>query len=167
MTLALIEEDYGSTVARMVARELLIQLRPAGESDTRFELAHYQTDPTERIAELPAWIVSHLQEKLTVESLAERACLCPRHFSRVFKQVFKCTPADFVEELRMSEARRRLLALRASIESIAASLGFNSSDTFRRAFERRVGTTPTHFRRQIRGDQHAPKPVPYPRRLAA
>lgn len=147
MALALIEEDYGAPVARAVARELVMRLRPAGEFDDSFRPTNYQADPAERVADLPAWVLAHLSEKLTVETLAERACLCPRHFSRVFKQVFNCTPADFVEELRLSEARRRLLGLRTTIESVAESVGFNSSDAFRRAFERRLGITPTAFRR--------------------
>jgi transcriptional regulator GlxA family with amidase domain len=88
---------------------------------------------------------------MTVDALAERSCLCPRHFSRVFKQVFECTPADFVEELRLSEARRRLIGWRTTVESVAESVGFKSSDACRRAFERRVGVTPTAFRRQANG----------------
>ena len=147
MTLALIEEDCGNQVAWSVARELVIRMRPAGEPDEQFEVAGYQSDPTERITELPAWISGHLHERLTVDALAARACLCPRHFSRVFKQVFNCTPADFVEDLRLNEARRRLIGLRTSVENVAESVGFRSSDAFRRAFERRVGVTPTAFRR--------------------
>ncbi|MEP7072511.1 MAG: helix-turn-helix domain-containing protein, partial [Verrucomicrobiota bacterium] len=73
----------------------------------------------------------------------------------LFKQIFECTPADFVEELRLSEARRRLLGVRTSVESVAESVGFNSSDAFRRAFERRVGVTPTAFRRRA----HSPESV--------
>ena len=147
MTLAMIEEDYGGQVALAVARELVMRLRPPGDGTRDFEPAHYQYDPAERVADLPAWIVAHLHETLTVEFLAERACLCPRHFSRVFKQVFHCTPADFVEELRLTEARRRLLSLHGSVESIAESVGFKSGDAFRRAFERRVGVSPSAFRR--------------------
>src|SRR4030095_10816104 len=100
---------------------------------------------------LPAWILTHLHEKMTVEELAARACLCPRHFSRVFKQIFNCTPADFVEELRLNEARRRLLGLRTTVERVAGSVGFKSSDASRRVFERRVGVTPTAFRRRGAG----------------
>jgi AraC-like DNA-binding protein len=40
-----------------------------------------------------------------VEALAARACLCPRHFSRLFKEVFRTTPAEFVQQLRLGEAR--------------------------------------------------------------
>lgn len=147
MTLALIQEDYGGEVARGVARELVMRLRPPGVGGDDFAPTIYQADPTERVAELPAWILGHLHERMTVDNLAERTCLCPRHFSRLFKQVFDCTPADFVEELRLSEARRRLLGLRTTVESVAESVGFKSSDAFRRAFERRVGVTPTAFRR--------------------
>jgi transcriptional regulator GlxA family with amidase domain len=169
MTLALIEEDYGGQVARAVARELVVRLRPPGESDELFELANFQSDPAERVVDLPGWISAHLHERLTVEALAKRTCLCPRHFSRLFKQVFNCTPADFVEELRLSEARRRLLGLRSSVESVAESVGFKSSDAFRRAFERRVGVTPTAFRRHAGGSAHsAPstKVVGHPRQVA-
>ena len=147
MTLALIQEDYGGEVARSVARELVMRLRPPGVGGDDFQPAIYQADPSERVAELPAWILGHLHERMTVDTLAERTCLCPRHFSRLFKQIFECTPADFVEELRLSEARRRLLGLRTTVESVAESVGFRSSDAFRRAFERRVGETPTAFRR--------------------
>jgi transcriptional regulator GlxA family with amidase domain len=116
------------------------------------------------VVELPAWILTHLHEKMTVEELAARACLCPRHFSRVFKQIFNCTPADFVEELRLSEARRRLLGLRTTVESVAGSVGFKSSDAFRRAFERRVGVTPTAFRRRAAGSAlpHVSRPQAHP-----
>jgi transcriptional regulator GlxA family with amidase domain len=148
MTLALIEEDCGREVARKVARELVLPLRPPGETTAEIEPIHYESDPMERVSELPAWILAHLHENLTVDGLAARACLCPRHFSRVFKEVFNCTPGHFVEELRLDEARRRLLGFRTTVSRIAESVGFKSADTFRRAFERHVGVTPTAFRRQ-------------------
>lgn len=147
MTLSLIQEDYGGEVTRAVARELVMRLPPPGLVGDDFEPMVYQADPTDRVAELPAWILGHLHERMTVDTLAERTCLCPRHFSRLFKQVYQCTPANFVEELRLGEARRRLLGLRTTVESIAESVGFKSSDAFRRAFERRVGVSPTAFRR--------------------
>ena len=64
----------------------------------------------------------------------------------LFKRIFHRTPADFVEHLRLTEARRRLLIPRNTIESVAASVGFKSADVFRRAFERRFGVTPRTFR---------------------
>ena len=146
MTLALIDEDYGAQVALSAARELVMRLRPAGDDESHVDLSQDQSSPTDRMAELPAWILSHLRENLSIEVLADRAGVCPRHFSRLFKKVFNSTPADFVEQVRLSEARRRLLIPRSSVESVAASIGFKSTDAFRRAFERRLGITPSAFR---------------------
>ena len=152
MTLALIEEDYGSQVARAVARELVVRLRPPGESDDALrELCQFPLRSRGTHCRSSSLDFRPSARAVDGGHLAEKACLCPRHFSRVFKQVFNCTPADFVEELRLSEARRRLLGLRTTVESVAESVGFKSSDAFRRAFERRVGVTPTAFRRRAVG----------------
>ena len=150
MTLALIEEDYGARVALSVAREMVVRLRPAGESGSVLDPSQFETAPSDRLAELPAWIAAHLNDDLSVEVLAARACLCPRHFSRLFKRFFKATPATFVERIRLEEARRCLSNSRHSIAGVASAVGFASADTFRRAFERRHGVSPIAFRRKSR-----------------
>jgi len=146
MTLSLIEEDYGKAIALEVARDLVIDLRPPGEKQDDIKPYNYELDPMERLADLPAWIVAHLQTNLSVESLAKRTSLCPRHFGRLFKKLYNTTPADFVEQLRLEESRRRLLSSGNSISTVAALVGFKSTDAFRRAFERRFGITPRDFR---------------------
>jgi len=146
LSLALIEEDYGAGVALSVARELVMYLKRPGGQEQYSEPLQFQTQSTDRFGDLAAWILGHLHRDLSVEVLADRACLCPRHFSRRFKEVFGTTPAAFVEGLRLNEARRRLALPNQSIESIAASVGFKSADVFRRAFERRFGVTPGSYR---------------------
>jgi transcriptional regulator GlxA family with amidase domain len=101
------------------------------------------------LADLPCWILSHLQIDLSVNILAERAGLCPRHFSRIFKRFFRTTPAEFVDRLRLNEARRRLLIPRYTVRTVAESVGFKSGDTFRRAFERRFGINPSNYRNRF------------------
>lgn len=149
MSLRMIEDDYGAETALAVAEEFGMSLhRPRHRRDDA--VAEYQAAVDDRLAELPGWITSRLAEDLSVEVLAEKACLCPRHFRRVFKRTFKSTPAEFVEQLRISEAERRLATQRASIESVATSVGFKTPEMFRRAFERRVGQTPSRFLREWR-----------------
>lgn len=151
MSLALIKEDFGAQTALRLARELVVSLRPAGSGDDR------QLDPfaesrgaEDRLEELPAWITSRLRSNLSVEVLAERACLCPRHFSRIFKRKYNVTPAEFVEHLRMTEAARRLAARSTTVEEVANSVGYKTSDVFRRAFERRYGMAPKKFQKLSR-----------------
>jgi transcriptional regulator GlxA family with amidase domain len=84
---------------------------------------------------------------LSVETLAARVFLSPRQFARAFKGEFGTTPAAFVEEARLAEANRRLSASGgpASLKALAQSVGYASEDVFRRAFERRFGTTPSAY----------------------
>src|SRR5215472_3845361 len=149
LSLALIEEDFGPRVALSVARELVVYLKRPGGQEQFSEPLKFQTQASDRFADLAAWIQGHLREDLSAEALADRACLSPRHFSRRFKDAFDATPAAFVESLRLTEARERLALPNQTIESVAASVGFKSADAFRRAFERRYGLKPTAYRKHF------------------
>jgi len=149
MTLLMIEDDYGPQIALATARELVVALRPPGDDEVEVNLADQQSSTIDRMGDLPAWIGTHLRHNLSVDVLAGRAGVCPRHFGRLFKQVFNSTPADFVERLRLGEARRQLVVPRSSVESVAASVGFKSPDAFRRAFERRHGISPSSYRKRF------------------
>jgi transcriptional regulator GlxA family with amidase domain len=156
LSLALIEEDYGPRVALRVARELVVYFKRPGGQEQYSEPLQFQMESTDRFADLVAWTSGHLQNDLSVEVLADRAGVCPRHFSRRFKSSFGTTPAAFVESLRLDEARRRLSTGHRAIEAVARSVGFRSADAFRRAFERRFQVTPgsyrTHFHLGRAGD---------------
>lgn len=149
LSLALIEEDYGPKVALAVARDLVVYLKRSGGQGQYSEPLRFQTQSTDRFSEITTWIAGHLHEDLSVDLLAERASCSRRHFSRLFKEVFGSTPADFVERLRLTEARHELALPRASLKGVAASVGFKSVDAFSRAFERRFGIRPTDYRHRF------------------
>jgi transcriptional regulator GlxA family with amidase domain len=163
LALFLIEEDYGQQVSLAVARELVVYLKRSGGQEQYSEPLQFQTESVSRFSDLTIWALTHLNEDLSVEALAGRACLCPRHFRRRFKAEFGTSPANFVERLRLDEARRRLSAGDNSIENVGMSVGFKSADAFRRAFERRLGVSPNHYRRRFTAIAQAPS-TPGPRR---
>jgi transcriptional regulator GlxA family with amidase domain len=146
LALALIEEDYGSRVALSVARDLVVYLKRPGGQTQFSEPLEFQTNATDHFADLASWMLAHLRSDLSLNALAKRACLSPRHFVRKFKQTFGSTPATVVENLRLDEARRRLSERTQTIDSVAASVGFHSDDAFRRAFQRRFVVKPSSYR---------------------
>ena len=146
LSIALIEEDFGPQVALAVARELVVYMRRSGGQNQFSEPLRFQLASSSRLADLAAWILTHLEQDLSVETLAERVHLCPRQLARRFKAEFKDSPAAFVLRLRLDEARRRLSDGKASIESIANSVGFSDPDGFRRAFVHRYGVPPLQYR---------------------
>jgi transcriptional regulator GlxA family with amidase domain len=146
LSLALIEEDYGRSVALLVARELVVFMKRPGGQQQYSEPLRFQSEATDRTTEVAAHIRSHLHQDLSVNVLANLAHLSYRQFSRNFKAAFLCSPAAYVEAARLDEARTRLCETRCSIEQLAASVGFASDDAFRRAFERRFGVSPSQYR---------------------
>ncbi len=142
LSLMLIEEDYGPQVASSLGRELVMYLAQRKEEERIAEPSYFQDQSTERFAQLVAWIVQNLDEDLSIETLARRACMCPGGFSRAFKSVFGTPPGKFVETLRLNEARRRLSTRRKALRSVATSVGFTNTGAFRRAFERQFGVEP-------------------------
>ena len=72
-----------------------------------------------------------------------------RHFTREFTRALGSPPADYVEQVRVDAARRLLEAEPILIGVAAARCGFGSAETMRRAFVRRLGVPPDHYRRHF------------------
>jgi transcriptional regulator GlxA family with amidase domain len=146
LSLALIEEDFGSRVALSVARELVVYLKRPGGQEQFSEPLRFQMESQDKFADLVAYMKGHLRSDLSTEVLADRVNLSTRQFSRRFKATFGTTPADFVEHFRLNEARERLILPDQTVDRVAYSVGFKSADVFRRAFERRFGLNPSNYR---------------------
>ncbi len=151
LALKLIEDDFGRDLALMVARRLVVFLkRPGGQSQFSAHLAA-QVAEEGRIQAVQHWILDHLSLDLTLASLAKRAAMSVRNFTRVFQSETGITPADFVEMARVDAARRLLEDSEAPLQRVASRCGFSSPDTMRRAFLRRIGIGPSDYRERFRG----------------
>jgi transcriptional regulator GlxA family with amidase domain len=145
LSLALIEEDYGRHIASVVAQDFVsAPMNGNGQHKLPSPLV-FDSQPADRFAELIPWIMRNLHEDLSINALARRACMSPSHFNRAFKSVFGSAPGEFVETLRINEAKRRLSVPKRTLETIAASVGFSDAQTFQRAFERRLGAKPRSY----------------------
>lgn len=146
LALALIAEDFGENLARRVAQEMVVYYRrPGGQSQFS---ALLEMDTGEgRFSDLLDWMRRHLSERLTVEILAEKAAMSPRHFARAFAYSVGMSPAKAVERLRLEAARERVEYSEEPIEMIAARTGFHDPERMRRAFLRAFGQPPQAMRR--------------------
>ena len=145
LALALLEEDHGRQKVRTVARDLVMYLQRAG-GQSQFSSFLARPEPArEPIESLKLWIPDHLREDLSVEALAERCAMSPRHFARVFAAETGVTPARFIERMRVSAAQSLLEEAAVSMKEIAARCGFGSGDSMRRAFARTLAVTPFEY----------------------
>jgi len=147
LTLALIEEDCGRTVAMHVARVLVVYLRRMGGQSQYSALLAAQVESTsDAFTELERWIAENLTADLRVERLAERAGMSPRNFARRYTETRKRTPARAVEAVRVDAARRALEETGDRIEEVARRCGFSDEEHMRGAFVRHVGIAPRAYR---------------------
>lgn len=149
LSLALGGEDLGEKLALKIARELVVYLKRAGGQGQFSEPLQFQTRAGDGFADLAQWMLRNLDKDLSAPILAARVHLGVRHFSRRFKQSFGLTPADYVERLKLDEARKRLTMKKHNIKPVAASVGYASADAFGRAFERRFGIRPSQYEKQF------------------
>jgi transcriptional regulator GlxA family with amidase domain len=146
LALSLVEEDWGWEVASGVARGMLIFMRRPGGQSQFSSYVFNEAKTRKDFRELQAWIVSHPEEDLSVETLAGRMAMSPRNFSRVFCQEIGITPAKFVERTRLEAARNLMLRSDLPMESIAGKCGFNNAEQMRRTFQRFLNISPQEYR---------------------
>ena len=91
---------------------------------------------------------------LSIEALADQACLSLYHFHRVFTAVAGETPGEMCRRLRMQRAAWQLCYTDASVTTIALGAGLASSQAFAKAFRRHYGCTPGAFRQDKRKNGH-------------
>ncbi|NOS76848.1 MAG: GlxA family transcriptional regulator [Nitrospira sp.] len=150
LALALIEADCSRDVAMEVARELVVYLkRPGGQSQFS-ELLRSQAQDRAAFDELHLWMTDNLSRKdLSVESLAEKAGMSPRNFSRIYKQKTGRSPAKAVEVFRVEAARRLLEDSSRNIDQIARKCGFGDEERMRVTFQRHLGVAPRDYRKRF------------------
>jgi transcriptional regulator GlxA family with amidase domain len=145
LALALVERDLGAERAREIARVMVMHHRRAGGQSQHSTLLDLDAK-SDRVQKALLYARSNLSEPLSVENLAQAACLSPRQFSRVFRAETGLSPAKAIENLRLEAARLMLEQGRLPIESIANETGFGDRERMRRSFVRAFGQTPQSIR---------------------
>lgn len=146
LALSLVEEDWGWEVAAAAARGMLVFMRRPGGQSQFSSYVFSEAKTRQDFRELQAWIISNPGADLSVESLAERMTMSPRHFSRLFCQEVGITPAKFVNRVRLEAAKNMMLQTDQPVEGVAVNCGFNSGEQMRRSFQRLLKTTPQDYR---------------------
>lgn len=147
LALSMVEDDHGTEIAQTVARWLVLYLRRPG-GQTQFAapvwMPRAKRAPIRAVQEA---IESQPGGAHSIEDLAARAAMSPRHFTRVFTVEVGEAPGQYVERIRTEAARRQLEETDDTVVAIATRCGFGTAETMRRNFIRRVGISPDQYRK--------------------
>ena|SRR5215813_1834885 len=101
-----------------------------------------------RLRRILDYVEQHLEEEITVEGLANVACLSTYHFARMFASAVGIPPHRYVSQQRLRNAMGLLAEGKVPLSDIALRSRFSSQASFNRAFRRATGMTPGEYRRR-------------------
>lgn len=149
LTLALVEEDHGHAVAMAVAKRMVLFLRRSGNQAQFSASLRRQERAPQRLRDLSAFVLEHVDEHLPVERIAAGIGMSPRTLNRWCRQHFDESPAELVRRLRIDEARRLLTDTSLPVKDISARAGLGDPSTLWRAFMQHLGVTPAEYRQRF------------------
>lgn len=99
-----------------------------------------------RVRSVADYVAMHPEEKFTPETMAGMVGLSKQRFSSLFKKNMGKSPMEYMREIKMTTAARRLLVSNEPINEIAYSIGYEDPNYFIREFKKAFGCTPNRYR---------------------
>jgi transcriptional regulator GlxA family with amidase domain len=149
LTLYLVARFCGEAEAVRIAKIFVIGDRSSGQLPYA-AMARPKRHEDAVVADCQAWIADHYAEPNPVARMVERSGLPERTFKRRFRAATGYAPVDYVQALRIEEAKHLLETSPDPTESVANAVGYEDSAFFRRLFKRRAGVSPARYRQRFR-----------------
>jgi transcriptional regulator GlxA family with amidase domain len=148
LALYLIARFSGEAEARRIARAFLIGDRSEGQMPFA-AMARPRQHEDGAVAEAQLWIADHYTLPNPVARMAERAGLPERTFTRRFRKATGYGPVEYVQALRIEEAKQMLETTDEPTDAVALAAGYADPVFFRRLFKRQVGVSPARYRQRF------------------
>ncbi len=103
------------------------------------------TDIYQRIAAAKVYIDDNYHEPIDLERISQQAFLSRFHFHRLFRQVYRRTPHQYLTRKRLDKAKD-LLAGNKPINEVCIEIGFESIGSFSVLFKKEIGFAPQYYR---------------------
>jgi len=105
-------------------------------------------DKITAVGKMQAYIIAHLDEEITLESVSRVSGYSKYHATRIFKELTHKTPFETIRALRLTKAAQALQGSDGKVVDVALDSGFNSHDGFTRAFARQFDITPQKYQQE-------------------
>lgn len=136
-------------LAPLIEREIVYRLLTSDQGARLRQIGRPDTAAS-RINRALRWLRTHFAEPMRIDDLARLAGMSASAFHRHFKAVTTLTPLQYQKQLRLQEARRRLLIRQADVASIGLAVGYDSASQFSREYHRQFGAPPGRDAERLR-----------------
>ena len=138
LALHLVQQLWGPYFAAQIAKEVVVYFR-RGPDDPQFSVfIQHRNHMDHRIHTIQDRLAQSLDQKLTVEDLADTVSMSPRNLTRLFKKTTQITIGDYLEKLRVERAAQ-LIGEGQTVQSAALHCGLKSPNQLRSLLRRHHG----------------------------
>jgi len=154
LLLYLIEKYNGRQAAIYCAK--MMQIDIDRNSQSAFVIFEGQKDHADaEIKKVQTFIEKNIEDKITVDLLAEKFLIPKRSLIRRFKKAAHSTPIEYIQRVKMEAAKRNLEINRKSINDIMYEVGYSDIKAFRTIFKKIAGLSPIEYRKKYNKDYAA------------
>jgi transcriptional regulator GlxA family with amidase domain len=135
--------------ALRIAKVYLLKLHPEGQLPYRALIrSGVATDPV--VQALQRQLAEHFRDAHALARAIAHVGVAERTIKRRFRAATGSTPIEYLQHLRIEEAKRLLETRSVAVEDVGHEVGYEDGSFFRRLFKRTVGLTPSAYRRMFR-----------------
>ncbi len=149
LTVHFIQRLYNKRIASHVERHFSHEIRRSYESSGYFEEAHSR-HPDEDIIQVQLWLQDNYPREVALSQVAQRFGLSTRTLNRRFKAATGQTPLEYLQEIRINNARDLLKTSNLTIAEIADKVGYQDTGYFTSLFKKQLAITPREYRATVR-----------------
>lgn len=144
-----IETHYGAAVANQVSRHFTHEVKRSYTSSFLTQTPqHLHQDET--IVEIQDWLHNAYNEPMTLQSLAAKFQLSVRSLNRRFKLATGKSPMQYLQQIRLDNAKELLRNSNLAIAEVAFSTGYTDSSHFAAQFRKSMSLSPSAYRDMVR-----------------
>jgi len=148
LALYLVEKYLGKEVVSDCAKLLVFDpVRQKQSPYMSFEAQKGHED--QAILTAQEWLESHFKQEVVLDELAEHVGLGSRTFKRRFKLATNENPINYLQRIRVEQAKNKLEKTTDSVNKIIWSVGYEDISSFRQLFKRFTGLTPKDYRQKF------------------
>lgn len=160
---------FGKDVSRLLHNDLvsIIDLTPAEQSVklldilcrlslteekkvlSSTDMRQYTTENSQRLDEVLKYISDHYANELSLQDVADVACMTTNSFCRFFKKMTNKSYVQFLNEVRIRNASRLLAQEEIAVSDVCYKVGYNSITNFNKQFKQIMGCTPNNYRNSL------------------
>ncbi len=148
LVLKLIERYCGQRVAADTAKTHVVDFN-RGQQAAYAPMQRRKFHHDQEISELQDWLEQNYRTAISIESMAVHISLAPRTIIRRFKRATGQTPQQYLQFLRIEEAKRLLGYDDMPISQVVNAIGYEDISSFTRLFKRLTGFSPGYYRKSF------------------